>query len=208
VQVAVLVFDHVVISEALGPYEVLHRVPGVEVVLAGLTRGEVRDRRDVLSLNVRTTIDEIERPDVLIVPGGLGEFALLNNERVLDWVRSVHRDTLWTTSVGIGSLLLAKAGILEGIEAATHWAFRDRLAELGAIPSSERVVEHGKIITAAGVSAGIDMALTLAEHLSDPVTARAVQLWIEYDPAPPFDSGTLAKADESVVARATQLLDD
>jgi transcriptional regulator GlxA family with amidase domain len=187
---------------------VLHRVPGLDVVFVGLERGQVHDRRDVLSLTVETTIDEVQRPDVLVVPGGLGGFALLNDARLLDWLRRVHRETVWTTSVGLGSLLLAKAGILEGVEAATHWAFRDRLAELGAIPAHDRVVERGKLITAAGVSAGIDMALTLAEHLSDPVTARAVQLWIEYDPAPPFDSGTLAKADERVVARATELLDD
>lgn len=206
-QVAVLLFDHVVLVEALAPYEVLHRVPGLDVLFVGQTRGPVRDRRDVVSLTVQTTLDEVPSPDVLVVPGGVGEFALLQNADVLDWVRTVHRNTLWTTSVGLGSLLLAKAGILRGVEAATHWAFRDRLAELGAIPVHDRIVERDKIITAAGGTAGFDMALTLADHLSDELTARAVQLWIEYDPRPPFDSGSLAKADEGVVARATQLLD-
>lgn len=207
-QAVVLLFDRVVIVEAVGPYEVLHRVPGIDAVFAGPARGPVRDRRNALTLQVETTLDEVPQPDVLVVPGGLGEFDLLENAGVVDWVRQVHLTTQWTTSVGLGSLLLAKAGVLRGVEATTHWAFRDRLAELGAIPVQDRVVERDKVITAAGGTAGIDMALTLVEHLSDPVTARAVQLWIEYDPAPPFDSGTLAKADEDVVSRAAQLLDD
>jgi putative intracellular protease/amidase len=207
VQVAILLFDNVVVLEALGPYEVLHRLPGVEVVSVGLERRPVRDRRGALSIGVDAVLEDVPAPDVLIVPGGLGEFRLLHADRLLDWVRAVHQTTEWTASVGIGSLLLAKAGILQGVEAATHWAFQDHLAQLGAIPVHERVVERGKVITGAGCTAGIDIALRLAEHLTDPVTAAAVELWIEYDPQPPFQSGSLAKASEDVIARATQLLD-
>lgn len=203
-----LLFDNVVITEALGPYEVLHRIPGMDIVFVGQERGTVKERRGVLSLSVDATLEDVPRPDVLVVPGGLGEYELLDNDHVLSWVRRVHRTTLWTTSVGLGSLLLAKAGVLDGIEAATHWAFQDQLAALGAIPVHQRVVERDKIITAAGGTAAFDMALTLAERLSDPVTAAAVQLWIEYDPQPPFDSGSLAKATGDVVRRATELLDD
>jgi putative intracellular protease/amidase len=207
VQVAILLFDNVVITEALGPYEVLHRLPNMSVSFVGLSRGLVWDRKHALALNVDATLEDVSDPDVLVVPGGLGEFRLLHEKRLLDWVCAVHDDSLWTTSVGLGSLLLARAGILEGVEATTHWAFQDELAKLGAIPVNERVVERGKLLTAAGCTAGFDMALVLAERLADPVTAAAVQLWIEYDPEPPFDSGSLAKATGDVIARATELLD-
>jgi transcriptional regulator GlxA family with amidase domain len=118
---------------------------------------------------------------------------------VLDWVRTVHRDSTWTTSVCTGALVLGAAGILDGKRATTHWAFLDRLAQLGANPVPERVVEDGKVVTAAGVSAGIDMALTLAGRLAGDQVAQAIQLGIEYDPQPPFDTGSPAKAPSELI---------
>ena len=130
----------------------------------------------------------------------------MEDPEVLDWVRAVHRDSTWTTSVCTGALVLGAAGILDGKRATTHWAFLDRLAQLGANPVAQRVVEDGKVVTAAGVSAGIDMALTLAGRLAGDQVAQAIQLGIEYDPQPPFDTGSPTKASPELVEliRSTQ----
>ena len=138
-------------------------------------------------------------PDVLLIPGGEGNRPLLHDEHVLDWVRNVHANSTWTTSVCTGSLVLGAAGVLEGKRATSHWAYREELREYGAEPVAERVVEDGKVMTAAGVSAGIDMALTLAARLTHDDVARAIQLGIEYDPDPPFDAGSPEKAGEDLV---------
>ena len=139
-------------------------------------------------------------PEVIVVPGGLGNRELLSDEALLGWLREAHEHSRWTTSVCTGALLLAAAGILEDLDASTHWAARDQLAALGARPVAERVVERGKIITAAGVSAGIDMALLLAARLGGDELAQAIQLGMEYDPEPPFDSGSVEKAPAHLVA--------
>ncbi len=144
--------------------------------------------------------EDMPRPDVVVVPGGPGTRALLDDERILEWLRTAHESSRYTTSVCTGSLLLAAAGLLDDTDATTHWLVHDQLAELGARPVAERVVERGKLITAAGVSAGIDMGLRLAELLCGPEMAQAVQLLIEYDPQPPFDSGSPDKAPNEVVA--------
>jgi transcriptional regulator GlxA family with amidase domain len=141
----------------------------------------------------------VPHPEIVVVPGGLGNRELLEDEALLDWLREAHAHTRWTTSVCTGSLLLAAAGLLEGVEASTHWAARDVLAGLGARPVTDRVVERGKIITAAGVSAGIDMALLLTARIGGDDLARAIQLGIEYDPQPPFDAGSTAKAPPEIV---------
>ncbi len=138
-------------------------------------------------------------PDILLIPGGEGNRPLLHDEHVLDWVRHVHDNSTWTTSVCTGSLVLGAAGVLEGKRATSHWAYREELREYGAEPVAERVVEDGKVMTAAGVSAGIDMALTLAARLTHDDVARAIQLGIEYDPDPPFDAGSPEKAGEDLV---------
>jgi transcriptional regulator GlxA family with amidase domain len=154
----------------------------------------------MLGLMCDATFDEVTQPDVLLVPGGVGTRTLLRDEAMLDWVREVHRHTRFTTSVCTGSLVLAAAGLLDGLTATTHWSTQDILGSLGAVYTRERVVEHlpQRIITAAGVSSGIDMALRLVELLVDRQAAEASQLLIEYDPQPPFNSGTLDKATESV----------
>jgi transcriptional regulator GlxA family with amidase domain len=202
-QVAIALFPRNTALDSIGPYEVLQRVPSIDVVFVGHTRGEVRTDNGMLGLTVDAAFDEVTEPDVLLVPGGVGTRDLVDDEAMLDWVRGVHRRTLFTTSVCTGSLVLAAAGLLDGLTATTHWAAQDLLGSLGAVYTPQRVVEHlpQRIITAAGVSSGIDMALRLVELLIDRQAAEACQLMIEYDPQPPFDSGDLAKASE-----ATRLL--
>jgi putative intracellular protease/amidase len=202
-QVAIALFPRNTALDSIGPYEVLQRVPSIDVVFVGHARGEVRTDNGMLGLTVDAAFDEVTEPDVLLVPGGVGTRALLRDEVMLDWVREAHRHTLFTTSVCTGSLVLAAAGLLDGLTATTHWATQDILGSLGAVYSPQRVVEHlpQRIITAAGVSSGIDMALRLVELLVDRQAAEASQLMIEYDPQPPFDSGALGKASE-----ATRLL--
>ncbi len=151
--------------------------------------------------------DSVTSADVLVVPGGFATRASEADERVLEWIRSVDATTQWTTSVCTGSMLLAAAGLLEGKEATTHWASLHRLAEYGAIPTGRRVVEQGKIVTAAGVSAGIDMGLTLAARIAGDEYAQGIQLGIEYDPQPPFDAGSLDKAPAPVAEFMTSRFD-
>ena len=199
-QVAIALFPRNTALDSIGPYEVLQRVPCIDVVFVGRRRGEVRTDNGMLGLMCDATFEEVTRPDVLLVPGGVGTRSLLRDEAMLDWVRQVHRQTRYTTSVCTGSLVLAAAGLLDGLTATTHWATQDILGSLGAVYTPQRVVEHlpRRIITAAGVSSGIDMALRLVELLVDRQAAEASQLLIEYDPQPPFNSGTLDKATESV----------
>jgi transcriptional regulator GlxA family with amidase domain len=192
--------------DGVGPYEVLQRIPSIDVTFIGHERGEVRSENGMLGLVADATFEDISQPDVIVFPGGVGSRPLVNDARVLEWVREAHRTTRFTTSVCTGSLVLAAAGLLTGLTATTHWACYDELEALGAVATADRVVEHrpGRIITAAGVSSGIDMALRLVELLVDRLGAQAVQLMIEYDPHPPFDSGSFAKADDRTVARVVE----
>ena len=204
-QIAFLLFHRVTALDAIGPYEVLQRLPNCEVVFVGAQRGEVRTENGKLGLTVDATLDEVPHPEVLVVPGGMGTRPLVKDETILGWIRQVHEASTFTTSVCTGSLLLAAAGLLDGITATTHWGAKDHLEKLGATYTEERVVQHGKIITAAGVSSGIDMALSLAAQLTDPVTAQVMQLYIEYDPQPPYDSGAASKASQAVWDRVEEL---
>lgn len=207
-RIAIPVFDAFTALDAIGPYEVLQRLPDAEVVFVGHQRGPVRTENGFLAVTADAAFDEVPNPDVVVVPGGIGTRALLEDEAILGWLRRAHLTTRYTTSVCTGSLLLAAAGLLQGLTATTHWAARELLATLGAVPVTERVVAHPehRIVTAAGVSSGIDMALRLAELLTDRLTAEAMQLEIEYDPEPPFDAGAIEKAGEPVVARLKELL--
>ena len=198
-RIALLVFDRLTALDAVGPYEVLSRLPGAELRLVGKEVGVKRTDTGALGLEADLALSELPDPDVLLVPGGAGSRPLMSDRDVLDWVRSAHQGSTWTTSVCTGALVLGAAGILQGKRATTHWAYLDRLRELGAEPVSERVVEDGKVITAAGVSAGIDMALGLAARIAGEQVAHAIQLGIEYDPQPPFDSGSPAKAHPNVI---------
>jgi len=205
-QVAIALFPRNTALDSVGPYEVLQRVPCIDVVFVGHRRGEVRTDNGMLGLICDATFAEVTQPDVLLVPGGVGTRSLVRDESMLDWVRQVHRQTRFTTSVCTGSLVLAAAGLLDGLTATTHWSTRDILGSLGAVYTPQRVVEHlpQRIITAAGVSSGIDMALRLVELLVDRQAAEASQLMIEYDPQPPFHSGSLEKAPESIRLLASE----
>jgi len=205
-QIACLLFDGVTALDAVGPYEVLSRLPGATFSFVGRDAATVRTDNGVFGLVADRSIDDTPTCDVLVVPGGLGTRSLMHDDQVLDWVRAVHRSTTWTTSVCTGSLVLGAAGLLDGLEATTHWTELESLARLGATPVRRRVVEQGKVVTAAGVSAGIDMALVLAARIAGDFVAQAIQLGIEYDPQPPFDAGSPEKAPPDVVELVRSLL--
>lgn len=198
-QVAILVFEGLTVLDAVGPYEVLSWIPDADVRLVGIDKGPKRDHKGTLALVADWTLDEVPHPDIVVVPGGPGEQALRWDTRVLDWLRSTHETSQWTTSVCTGALLLAAAGLLDGVEATTHWGSLDQLEILGAHPVRERVLIRDRIITAAGVSAGIDMALQLAQLLAGDDIAQAIQLALEYDPQPPFDAGSPDRAPAHIV---------
>jgi len=198
-EIAIPLFDRFTALDAVGPYQVLAGLPGAQVRFLGPEAGPVRADNRMLTLVAEAPYEDSPAPDILVFPGGNGTRALLEDERVLDWVRGVHEQSRWTTSVCTGSLVLAAAGVLDGLKATTHWMEMERLGDLGAQPVSDRVVEQGKVITAAGVSSGIDMALTLAAREAGPEVAQAIQLAIEYDPQPPFDAGSPDKAPPEIV---------
>jgi transcriptional regulator GlxA family with amidase domain len=202
-RIAIPLFPRFTALDAIGPYEVLQRIPTFDITFTGHATGEVRSDNGMLGLVIDATFEDLPSPDVIVFPGGVGTRPLQSDARVLDWVRGAHATTAFTTSVCTGSLVLGAAGLLDGLTATTHWgAYRD-LAAWGAAPAPERVIEHldHRIITAAGVSAGIDMALRLTELLADRTAAQAAQLMIEYDPQPPFDCGSRPKATDEVMAR-------
>jgi transcriptional regulator GlxA family with amidase domain len=197
--IAIPIFDQITALDAIGPYEVLSRLPGAKVSFIAKEPGPKRTENGMLALVADYALSELTEPDVIVVPGGNGTRALVEDEEMLDWLRHAHRHSSWTTSVCTGSLLLAAAGILDGLTATTHWLQYDLLRPYGVTPIEERVVREGKIITAAGVSAGIDMALTLAAEIAGPELAQAIQLGIEYDPEPPFAGGSVSKAPPEIV---------
>ncbi len=196
---SILIFDGLTALDAVGPYEVLRSVPGWKVEFVGKRRGEVRTDSGALGLSADRSLDEVDGPDVVLVPGGEGNRPLMEDEEVLSWLRAVDERTTWTTSVCTGSLVLGAAGLLQGKRATGHWLFLEELREFGAEPVRGRYVEDGKTITAAGVSAGIDMALHLVGRAVAPEVAQAIQLGIEYDPSPPFDAGSPDKAPAPIV---------
>jgi transcriptional regulator GlxA family with amidase domain len=206
IQAVIPLFPRFTALDGIGPYEVLQRIPDIDVTFIGHEPGEVRSENGFLGIIRDGTFEDFPRPDVIVFPGGIGTRALAHDERVLDWVRAAHRTTRYTTSVCTGSIVLGAAGLLDGLTATTHWSCYDELAATGASPVSTRVVEHleQRIITAAGVSSGIDMALRLVELLLDRTAAEASQLMIEYDPQPPFDAGALDKVGSGVVERVVE----
>jgi transcriptional regulator GlxA family with amidase domain len=198
-KIAFLVFEKFTALDIIGPYEVLSRLPGAELSFVGQETGPKRSDTGFLGVTADKTLDELTDPDLVLVGGGEGNRPLLRDEEVLDWVRGAHVTSQWTTSVCTGSLILGAAGILDGKRATSHWAYLEKLREFGAEPVAERWVIDGKVVTAAGVAAGIDMALALAAEIAGEDVAKAIQLGIEYDPDPPFDSGSPQKAQPELV---------
>ena len=205
-QVAIPLFPRFTALDGIGPYEVLQRIPDFQVTFVGHERGEVRSENGMLGITIDATFEELPAPDVLVFPGGVGTRPLVRDQRVLQWLRTAHATTRFTTSVCTGSLVLGAAGLLRDLTATTHWACYRELEALGAQVVSQRVVEHleRRIITAAGVSSGIDMALRLVELLVDRTAAEAAQLMIEYDPQPPVDCGSVAKSNAIVMQRLAE----
>ncbi|MEU3689703.1 DJ-1/PfpI family protein [Streptomyces narbonensis] len=199
-QIAVLLYDRFTTLDAVGPYELLARLPGAETVFVAKETGPVRNDQGSLALVADRTLAEVPRPDIVLVPGGPGAREAMDDPEILDWLRTADTTSTWTTSVCTGSLLLASAGLLKDRPATTHWLAFDELRALGVEPTGERVVFAGKYVTAAGVSSGIDMALHLLGRIGGDETAQTIQLLTEYDPQPPYDAGSPEKAPAEIVA--------
>lgn len=198
-QVAIALYPGVTALDWVGPYQVLTNRPGTEVVLCAAEPGPVVDDNGLMTVTVEATFADVPAPDVEVVPGGFVTGALAaRGHPLVAWARATHATSTWTTSVCTGALVLGAAGILDGLPATTHWTAYDELASYGAHPTPQRVVESGRVITAAGVSAGIDMALALVGRIDGPDMAMAIQLGIEYDPQPPFAAGAPAKAPAAI----------
>lgn len=201
-KIAIGLYDHFTSLDVMGPFQVLSGLPNAEVTFVAAKAGPVTDESGFLTVTAQASFADLPKPDVLLVGGGTITGTLVPHHPIVQWIADAHPTTTWTTSVCTGSLLLAGAGVLNGVEATTHWGAREELARLGAIPVDARVVRRGKVMTGAGVSAGIDMALTLAAEIAGPDFAKTLQLIMEYDPAPPFDAGSPEKAGPETMQRA------
>jgi putative intracellular protease/amidase len=198
-RIAIPLYDRFTALDAVGPYEVLSRLPGASVTWLAHEPGIVHNDNRMLGIEAQAAFEELPDPEIVLVPGGTGTGDFLDDERLVGWIRRAHESSEWTTSVCTGSLLLGAAGVLDGLAATSHWLDIQDLERYGARPTGRRVVEEGKVITAAGVSSGIDMGLALAAKIAGPQIAQAIQLGIEYDPQPPFDAGSVDKAPKEVV---------
>jgi transcriptional regulator GlxA family with amidase domain len=207
-QIAIVLYPGLTALDAVGPYEVLRLLPDAEVRFVGAAPGPVVADSGVLFLGVTHSYAETPKPDIVLVPGsGPLTATMMADKQLTDWLRRVHETTRWTTSACSGAMILAGAGILDGLPATTHWIVQPGLAAMGAkAQRGERIVDAGKVATAAGVSAGIDLGLWLAGEIAGREHAETIQLYIEYDPHPPFDAGHPSKASKSVTANAKTLL--
>ena len=199
-QIAIGLYPGLTLLDAIGPYQVLSQVPGNELIVCAERTGRLTDDNGLIHFDIEHTFADVPRPDLLLVPGGFITRKLARDrDPIVDWIAEAHPHTTYTTSVCTGALLLGAAGILDGLDATTHWSAYDELATYGARPTEKRVVQQGKIWTAAGVSAGIDLALTLLAEIYGPEMSQAVQLGIEYDPQPPYDAGSPSNAPADVL---------
>jgi transcriptional regulator GlxA family with amidase domain len=205
-KIAIALYENFTSLDVIGPYEVLSKLPGAEVVFAGAERRVYHADSGGLGIVAGASFDEIESADILLVGGTAHLAQVTQNPPLTRFIQRIHPTTTWTTSVCTGALALASAGLLDGVEAVTHWGAMDVLGKLGAIPVHERLVMRGKIVTAAGVSAGIDMALALAARIAGEPYAKALQLALEYDPQPPFDAGSPAKAGPELVQLVANMM--
>jgi putative intracellular protease/amidase len=197
--IAILIYPRFTALDAIGPYEVLSRLPAAKVTFVAEHATPQRTDTGQLAVVADATLDELPNPDIVLVPGGPGQAALMDDAPLHDWLRVAHKTSTWTTSVCTGSLVLAAAGLLDGKRATSNWQAIEQLRALGADALEERVVFDGKLATSAGVTAGIDMALELAAKIAGPELAQAIQLGLEYDPHPPFDAGSPHKAPAEIV---------
>jgi transcriptional regulator GlxA family with amidase domain len=196
-EIAVLIYENVNALDLVGPCEILSKIPNV--VIKYISREPGPKSTDIgIKLIADYSLEQIQEPDILLVPGGQGIKPLKNDKEIINWINNCHKKTEWTASVCTGAILLAFAGILKGLKATTHWVRLPFLEDFGAKPQKERVVINGKVITSAGVSAGIDMALTLTNLIAGETAAKAIQLAIEYDPAPLFDAGSPDKVPKEI----------
>jgi transcriptional regulator GlxA family with amidase domain len=207
-QIAFALYPGLTALDFVGPYQVLSNVPGVEIVLCAAEPGLLADDNGLLHLQVATALADVPSPDIVVVPGGPARStdAAIADGALVAWLQEVHPSTTWTTSVCTGALLLGAAGIVDGLKATTHWLSYDELAGYGATPTEQRVVIEGKVATAAGVSAGIDLALTLVGLQWGEELAQGIQLGIEYDPQPPFDAGAPSKAPAAITELVTAVM--
>jgi len=206
--VGLVLYPRFTALDIVGPFQTLVDVPGLDVFFVAAQEGPVVDHSGKLTLDATRSFDEVDELDVVVVPGGFADRDIDDTHDVVRFVQKVHPTTTWTTSVCTGSIFLAHAGILNGLNATTHWASYDRLEKLGAIPTEQRVVQEGKIITAAGVSSGIDMGLVLVAALEGDEMAKVIQLAIEYDPQPPFDAGSPSKVGHEFTEFVRSIFDD
>lgn len=204
-KVGLVLYPRFTALDIVGPFQTLVDVPGLDVFFVAAQKGSVVDHTGKLTLEATHSFDEIDSLDVLVVPGGMADRGIDDSHDVVRFIKKIHPTTTWTTSVCTGSIFLAHAGVLNGLTATTHWASYDRLQSLGAIPTEQRVVTEGKIITAAGVSSGIDMGLVLVAAIEGEDMAKLIQLAIEYDPQPPFDSGAPSKVSPEFKQFALQI---
>jgi putative intracellular protease/amidase len=206
-KIVIYLYNGITMLDAIGPYEALRQMEDTEVLFVAEHKGEVKADSGFIDVNVKYSIDDVKEADILIIPGStIGFIHEMKNKKVLDWIKEIDKKTKWTTSVCTGSIILASTGLLTGLKATSHWKTINLLSEYGTIPTRERVIEQGKYITAAGVSAGIDMALYLSNKIVGEVETKAIQLAIEYDPKPIFQSGNYSNADEKVIEIADKKL--
>jgi transcriptional regulator GlxA family with amidase domain len=205
VSVGLVLYPRFTALDIVGPFQTLVDVPGLDVFFVAEKTGPISDHTGRLSLVATKSFADVDQLDVVVVPGGMADSGLIASDPVVEFVKRIHPTTTWTTSVCTGSIFLATAGVLDGIEATTHWASYERLRALGAIPVETRVVHRGKVITAAGVSSGIDMGLVLVAAMFGDEMAQVIQLAIEYDPQPPFDAGAPSKVTPELLALVQQL---
>ncbi len=205
-QIAFALYPQFTALDIVGPFQTLADLPGADSVFVAEHAGPVLDHTGRLSIVATASFAEVTAPDVIVVPGGFADRDAGPDHPVAAWIRAVHPHTTWTTSVCTGAIFLALAGVLDGVDATTHWGAYERLRTLGAHPTGQRVVERGKVITAAGVSAGIDMGLTLVARLFDDEIAKSIQLAIEYDPQPPFDAGAPGKVSPEILAFVSEIM--
>lgn len=192
--IAVLLYDKFTATDCVGPYDVLQLMPDTTVTFVGVEARPYRTDIGQMAIVADKAIADMPNPDMVLIPGGIGTGAAAGDADVVEWIRTANGTAEYMTSVCTGSILLGVAGLLDGLTATTHWGATDALERTGATYVAERFVDHGRILTAAGVSAGIDMALHLASRIHGDDIAKAIQLAIEYDPQPPFDAGTPEKA--------------